>query len=95
MVSKAKYPARAVAAAGLAGARSASKPGCGNTLRTAATLPEGCRFRPRCPYAAERWFEDPPLRHVGPGQAAACHFALWSEWPEVQEPAAAASERSG
>jgi peptide/nickel transport system ATP-binding protein len=46
-------------------------------------LPEGCRFRPRCPYAAERCFEDPPLRHVAPGQAAACHFAPWAEWPEA------------
>jgi peptide/nickel transport system ATP-binding protein len=45
--------------------------------------PEGCRFRPRCPYAAERCFEEPPLRQVLPGQAAACHFAPWSEWPPV------------
>ncbi len=43
--------------------------------------PEGCRFRPRCPYAAEKCFSDPPLREVGPGQAAACHFAPWTEWP--------------
>ncbi len=56
--------------------------------------PEGCRFRPRCPYAAERCFEDPALREVGPGQAAACHYAPWSEWPEVAEPAATASEVS-
>ena len=27
-------------------------------------LPEGCRFRPRCPYAAERCLEDPALREV-------------------------------
>jgi peptide/nickel transport system ATP-binding protein len=45
-------------------------------------MPEGCRFRPRCPYAAERCFEDPPLRDVTPGQAAACHFAPWTEWPD-------------
>jgi peptide/nickel transport system ATP-binding protein len=43
--------------------------------------PEGCRFRPRCPYAAERCLSDPPLRIVAPGQAAACHFAPWAEWP--------------
>jgi oligopeptide/dipeptide ABC transporter ATP-binding protein len=43
--------------------------------------PEGCRFRPRCPYAAEKCFSDPPLREVSPGQAAACHFAPWTEWP--------------
>jgi peptide/nickel transport system ATP-binding protein len=52
-------------------------------------LPEGCRFRPRCPYAAERCLQDPPLREVRPGQAAACHFAPWAEWPE---PASTATE---
>ena len=45
---------------------------------------EGCRFRPRCPYAAERCGEDPALREVRPGQAAACHFAPWSRWPAPQ-----------
>jgi peptide/nickel transport system ATP-binding protein len=40
-----------------------------------ADMPSGCRFRPRCPYAAEKCLEDPPLREVAPGQAAACHFA--------------------
>ena len=44
--------------------------------------PPGCRFNPRCPFAAERCSaEDPALREVAPGQAAACHFAPWSEWP--------------
>jgi oligopeptide/dipeptide ABC transporter ATP-binding protein len=46
-------------------------------------MPEGCRFRPRCPYAADKCFEDPALRGVAPGQAAACHFAPWAQWPEV------------
>jgi peptide/nickel transport system ATP-binding protein len=57
-------------------------------------LPEGCRFRPRCPYAAERCFQDPPLREVHPGHAAACHFAPWSEWPpvEAESPALGARE---
>jgi peptide/nickel transport system ATP-binding protein len=40
-------------------------------------LPAGCRFRPRCPHAGERCLEDPALREVVPGQAAACHFAPW------------------
>ena len=53
--------------------------------------PQGCSFRPRCPYAAERCFEDPPLRQVAPAQAAACHFAPWTEWPKPTR-AAAASE---
>jgi oligopeptide/dipeptide ABC transporter ATP-binding protein len=52
-----------------------------------AELPTGCRFRPRCPYAAERCLEDPPLREVRPAQAAACHFAPWTEWPEAREAA--------
>jgi peptide/nickel transport system ATP-binding protein len=47
-------------------------------------LPEGCRFRPRCPYAAERCLEDPVLREVRPAQSAACHFAPWEEWPPVE-----------
>jgi peptide/nickel transport system ATP-binding protein len=44
---------------------------------------EGCRFRPRCPYAAEECLRDPPLREVAPGHRSACHFAPWSEWPAV------------
>jgi peptide/nickel transport system ATP-binding protein len=47
-------------------------------------MPEGCRFRPRCPYAAERCLADPPLLQVAPGHASACHFAPWSEWPSVE-----------
>jgi peptide/nickel transport system ATP-binding protein len=50
-------------------------------------LPEGCRFRPRCPYAADRCLEDPALREVRPAQAAACHFAPWEEWPAAHEAA--------
>jgi len=37
---------------------------------------QGCAFAPRCPYAAERCrVEAPPLRQVGGGHVAACHFA--------------------
>jgi oligopeptide/dipeptide ABC transporter ATP-binding protein len=47
--------------------------------------PPGCRFHPRCPYAQDRCTtEDPALREVAPGQAAACHFAPWTEWPAVE-----------
>ncbi len=47
-------------------------------------LPEGCRFRPRCPYAAEKCSADPALREVRAGQSAACHFAPWREWPKTE-----------
>ncbi|HXY86453.1 MAG TPA: ABC transporter ATP-binding protein [Gaiellaceae bacterium] len=37
---------------------------------------EGCRFRPRCPYAVERCAtETPQLRELGPHRLAACHVA--------------------
>ena len=44
-------------------------------------MPDGCRFRPRCPYAAERCLSDPALRETSPGHGSACHFAPWKEWP--------------
>jgi peptide/nickel transport system ATP-binding protein/oligopeptide transport system ATP-binding protein len=35
--------------------------------------PKGCRFSPRCPFAAERCREEPPpLRDIGPGHQVAC-----------------------
>ena len=38
--------------------------------------PSGCRFRTRCPRAAAVCAStDPPLRHVAPGQSAACVLA--------------------
>jgi peptide/nickel transport system ATP-binding protein len=46
---------------------------------------EGCRFRPRCPYAiAECDTVTPLLRPLGPGRLAACHVAE----ADVGEPAA-------
>jgi peptide/nickel transport system ATP-binding protein len=39
----------------------------------AASMPEGCRFHPRCPFSLERCRrEDPPLAEVVPGHFAAC-----------------------
>lgn len=38
-----------------------------------AAHPEGCRFRPRCPRAAQRCWQEPELRERG-GRAVACHF---------------------
>jgi oligopeptide transport system ATP-binding protein len=38
--------------------------------------PSGCRFHPRCPYAADICkTDDPPLRELGTGHLVACHFA--------------------
>jgi oligopeptide transport system ATP-binding protein len=44
---------------------------------TPVAIPSGCRFRTRCPLAAEICAaETPPLRDLGAGRLAACHFAL-------------------
>ena len=41
-----------------------------------ASPPAGCRFHPRCFMAQEICSaEEPPLRGIGPGHWAACHFA--------------------
>jgi oligopeptide/dipeptide ABC transporter ATP-binding protein len=48
--------------------------------------PPGCRFHPRCPYAADVCrADDPALRTIAEGHAAACHFAPWESWPELPE----------
>jgi oligopeptide/dipeptide ABC transporter ATP-binding protein len=40
-------------------------------------LPAGCRFNPRCRYAADRCrSEEPSLREIGDGRFVACHYPL-------------------
>lgn len=40
------------------------------------SVPPGCPFNPRCPYAQEICFRVvPPLREIDPGHFSACHFA--------------------
>ncbi|MDK9719134.1 MAG: ABC transporter ATP-binding protein [Trichlorobacter sp.] len=45
-------------------------------LPSAADLPQGCRFHPRCPYAADICrMETPPLVEQRPDHVAACHLS--------------------
>ncbi|GII31775.1 ABC transporter ATP-binding protein [Planotetraspora mira] len=50
----------------------------GGEIASATNPPSGCRFRTRCPYAADVCASsEPPLRPLGPGlQSVACHFPL-------------------
>ncbi|MEM7488093.1 MAG: ABC transporter ATP-binding protein, partial [Pseudomonadota bacterium] len=54
------------------GGRLATIPG---SVPTIETMPDGCRFRTRCAFAAGRCATRPTLRDVGADHAAACHFA--------------------
>jgi oligopeptide/dipeptide ABC transporter ATP-binding protein len=38
-------------------------------------FPQGCRFKPRCPLAADKCDEAPPLAEIEPGHFSACWFA--------------------
>jgi oligopeptide transport system ATP-binding protein len=39
-------------------------------------IPSGCRFRTRCPLATDKCATDePPLKDMGGGHMAACHYA--------------------
>jgi oligopeptide/dipeptide ABC transporter ATP-binding protein len=39
------------------------------------SLPDGCKFHPRCPYVFDRCrTEDPVFREVGPGHEVGCHL---------------------
>ncbi|CTQ31999.1 ABC transporter ATP-binding protein [Jannaschia rubra] len=45
------------------------------TVPTPQTMPDGCRFSTRCPFARPVCATDPPEREFGAGHRALCHFA--------------------
>ncbi|WP_354038759.1 ABC transporter ATP-binding protein [Devosia sp. UYZn731] len=55
--------------------RSAAEPMLGE-IPSPIDIPSGCRFRTRCPLATELCAaQEPPLRDIGGGHLAACHYA--------------------
>ena len=42
---------------------------------TIETMPQGCRFSTRCPFAKDQCKVPPALAEVTPGHQVACHFA--------------------
>lgn len=54
-------------------------------------FPSGCRFRERCPLAAEKCYEDPPLTQIEPGHFSACWFSQQIATGELQERSATGS----
>jgi oligopeptide/dipeptide ABC transporter ATP-binding protein len=53
---------------------------------SAETMPSGCRFAARCPFAVDRCAERPPAREVGAGHRVACWRAPLEETaaPELE-----------
>ncbi|MCL3883255.1 ABC transporter ATP-binding protein [Marivita sp. GX14005] len=53
------------------------------TVPTVETMPEGCRFSTRCPFAQPVCATAPPERTFGMGHSALCHFAPLDRMLEI------------
>lgn len=53
-------------------------------------FPSGCRFKDRCPLAAEKCSEPPPLAEIEPGHFSACWFSREIAAGELSDPLSAA-----
>ena len=56
--------------------------------------PEGCRFRPRCPFAIDKCHADPPFVAAEPGHIVACHRVSEIEALDPQAGLAATSAKA-
>ncbi len=64
----------------------------GGELPSPMDPPSGCRFRTRCPHAAQRCIdEEPEMREIAPGRFVACHTPLVGESAPVRVEMASAS----
>ncbi|MEX0319497.1 MAG: ABC transporter ATP-binding protein [Ruegeria sp.] len=54
------------------------------TVPSIADMPEGCRFRTRCPFATASCASRPAAGEVAPGHSVACHFAPLERQEDVK-----------
>nr|WP_254446836.1 ABC transporter ATP-binding protein [Ruegeria sp. HKCCD8929] len=54
------------------------------TVPSIADMPDGCRFRTRCPFATATCASRPAAGQVAPGHSVACHFAPLERQEDVR-----------